>query len=94
MRRDGHIIEEITAQENLEQAFDTVVRGTYRKSIREGRWLVQFRDTRNGQLSKFFTDCDEMKSNLETLSGMGEIPFATTIEAEYFGDNKVKYKFT
>lgn len=58
------------------------------------RWLVQFRDTRNGQLSKFFTDCDEMKSNLETLSKMGEIPFATTIEAEYFGDNKVKYKFT
>ena len=58
------------------------------------RWLVQFRDTRTGALSKFFTDCDEMKSNLDTLRDMGEIPFATTIAAEYFGDNKVKYKFT
>lgn len=25
---------------------------------------------------------------------MGEIPFSTVIAAEYFGDNKVKYKFT
>ena len=58
------------------------------------RWLVQFRDTRNGSLSKFFTDCDEMKSNLDVLEQMGEIPFSTVIAAEYFGDNKVKYKFT
>ena len=58
------------------------------------RWLVQFRDTRNGSLSKFFTDCDEMKSNLDKLEEMGEIPFSTVIAAEYFGDNKVKYKFT
>lgn len=58
------------------------------------RWLVQFRDTRNGTLSKFFTDCDEMKNILDQLDNMNEIPFATTIAAEYFGDNKVKYKFT
>ncbi len=58
------------------------------------RWLVQFRDTRTGELSKFFTDSDEMKSNLETLSAMGEIPFSTVIAAEYFGGSKVKYKFT
>lgn len=58
------------------------------------RWLVQFRDTRNGSLSKFFTDCDEMKNLLGQLDEMHEIPFATTIAAEYFGDNKVKYKFT
>lgn len=58
------------------------------------RWLVQFRDTRNGSLSKFFTDCDEMKNILDQLDERNEIPFATTIAAEYFGDNKVKYKFT
>lgn len=58
------------------------------------RWLVQFRDTRNGSLSKFFTDSDEMKCLLNQLDDMHEIPFATTIAAEYFGDNKVKYKFT
>lgn len=58
------------------------------------RWLVQFRDTRNGSLSKFFTDCDEMKNLLDQLDEMHEIPFSTTIAAEYFGDNKVKYKFT
>lgn len=58
------------------------------------RHLVQFRDTRNGSLSKFFTACDEMKSNLEQIEAMGELPFCTTIAAEYFGDNKVKYKFT
>lgn len=58
------------------------------------RHLVQFRDTRNGSLSKFFTACDEMKAALDTLEKMGEIPFSTTIAAEYFGDNKVKYKFT
>lgn len=58
------------------------------------RWLVQFRDTRNGSLSKFFTDSDEMKNILNQLDELNEIPFATTIAAEYFGDNKVKYKFT
>lgn len=58
------------------------------------RWLVQFRDTRDGTLKKFFTDCDEMKNNLDKLEEMGEIPFSTVIAAEYFGDNKVKYKFT
>lgn len=58
------------------------------------RWLVMFRDTRTNEINKFFTDCDEMKQNLEQASGMGEIPFATVVAAEYFGDNKVKYKFT
>jgi len=58
------------------------------------RHLVQFRDTRNGSLSKFFTACDEMKSNLEQIEELGEFPFSTTIAAEYFGENKVKYKFT
>lgn len=58
------------------------------------RWLVMFRDTRTNEISKFFTDCDEMKQALDTLEGMKEIPFATVIGVEFFGDNKVKYKFT
>lgn len=58
------------------------------------RWLVQFRDTRNGALSKFFTASEEMQSDLEQIEAMDELPFATTIAAEYFGENKVKYKFT
>ncbi len=44
MKRDGHIIEEITERDNLEEAFDTVVRGTFRKSLREGRWLLAHRE--------------------------------------------------
>lgn len=43
MKRDGYIIEEIVQQSNLEQAFDSVVRGTLRKSLREGRWLIEHR---------------------------------------------------
>ena len=58
------------------------------------RCLVMYRDTRTNELSKFCTDCDEMKQNLSQAKGMGEIPFSTVIAAEYFGDNKVKYKFT
>ena len=58
------------------------------------RCLVMYRDTRTNELSKFFTDCDEMKQNLAQSKDMGEIPFSTVIAAEYFGDNKVKYKFT
>lgn len=58
------------------------------------RWLVKYRDTRTNEICKFFTDCDEMKQNLEQASSMGEVPFSTVIAAEYFGDNKVKYKFT
>lgn len=58
------------------------------------RWLVMFRDTRTNETAKFFTDCDEMKKALEAAQEMGEIPFASVISAEYFGDNKTKYIFT
>lgn len=58
------------------------------------RCLVMYRDCRTNELSKFFTDCDEMKQNLAAAKEMGEIPFSTVIAAEYFGDNNVKYKFT
>lgn len=43
MKREGYIIEEIIARENLEESFDTVVRGTQRKSLREGKWLTNHR---------------------------------------------------
>lgn len=58
------------------------------------RWLVIYRDPRTNETSKFFTDCDEMKQALETAQAADFLPFRTIIKAEYFGDNKVKYKFT
>ena len=39
-KRDGYVIEEIIERSNLEEAFDTVLRGTLRKSLSEGRWLL------------------------------------------------------
>lgn len=58
------------------------------------RWLVKFRDTRTNEIAKFFTDCEEMKLALNAAEQMGEIPFSSVIGVDYFGDNKVKYKFT
>lgn len=58
------------------------------------RWLVMYRDPRTNETSKFFTDCDEMKQALESAQAANFLPFRTIIKAEYFGDNKVKYKFT
>lgn len=58
------------------------------------RWLVMYRDPRTNETSEFFTDCDEMKQALETAQAADFLPFRTIIKAEYFGDNKVKYKFT
>lgn len=43
MKRDGHIIEEIVEWRNLQDSFDSVVRGTERKEMREGRWLHEHR---------------------------------------------------
>ena len=43
MKRDGHIIEEIVEWSNLEASFDTVVCGTERKSLQEGKWLIAHR---------------------------------------------------
>jgi len=43
MKRDGYIIEEIVEQSNLEEAFDAVVRGTERKELSEGKWLLEHR---------------------------------------------------
>ena len=44
MKRDGYIIEEIIDQKNLEDSFDTVVRGTERKNSVEGKWLIAHRE--------------------------------------------------
>lgn len=64
------------------------------KTKYSNRWLVMYRDPRTNETSKFFTDCDEMKQALETAQAADFLPFRTIIKAEYFGDNKVKYKFT
>ena len=45
MKRIGYVIEEAVQMSNLEEAFDTVVRGTKRKQSREGRWLVANRES-------------------------------------------------
>lgn len=44
MKRIGYVIEEIIERNNLEEAFDTVVRGTERKECAEGRWLIANRE--------------------------------------------------
>lgn len=43
-KRDGYVIEEIIARENLEEAFDVVLSGNLRKSLREGKWLLAHRE--------------------------------------------------
>ena len=58
------------------------------------RWLVKFRDPRTNETSKFFTDCEEMKQALDAAEAANFIPFKPVIVAEFFGDNKAKYKFT
>lgn len=59
------------------------------------RYLISFRDKATGEFGKFFTNSDEMKSILESLSGMKEaFPFETVIRSEIYGAGKTKYKFT
>lgn len=44
MRREGHIIEEIVAAENMEASFKAVMRGARRKKSRVGHLLLEHRD--------------------------------------------------
>ena len=44
MKRIGFVIEEIIQMSNMEEAFDTVVRGKKRKESSDGRWLLAHRD--------------------------------------------------
>lgn len=56
MRREGHIIEEITAYPNMSQSFDQVLRGTVRKRSRQGRWLLAHREEVIAELSAKIAD--------------------------------------
>ncbi len=44
MRREGHIVEEITEYSNMSDSFDRVLRGSKRKRSRQGRYLLAHRD--------------------------------------------------
>lgn len=66
MKRDGYIIEEIIEQSNLEEAFDAVVKGTKRKCLHEGKWLLEHRE-------EFLKDVrDEIVSGNVTLGDYHE----------------------
>lgn len=59
------------------------------------RYLISFRDKATGEFGKFFTNSDEMKSILESLSQMSDaFPFETVIRSEIYAGGKTKYKFT
>lgn len=59
------------------------------------RYLVSFRDKLTGEFGKFFTNSDEMKSILESLSNMKDaFPFETTIRSEIYSGGRTKHKFT
>lgn len=62
----------------------------------EKLYLVSFKDKATNTFGKFFTNSEEMKSILDSLSEMeGEVfPFETVIRSEIFGNGKIKYKFT
>lgn len=57
------------------------------------RWVVQFQRD-DGSLGKYLTNDSEQKFWLNEFRNDGKIPFETTITPEYFGQGKVRYKFT
>lgn len=56
MRREGHIIEEITDYGNMADSFDQVLRGTARKRSRQGHWLLAHREEVIQDLTKKIND--------------------------------------
>ncbi|WP_418981734.1 reverse transcriptase domain-containing protein [Alistipes sp.] len=59
----------------------------------DDRCIVQIE--MNGEMRKFFTDSEEMKSILQQIREMPDgFPFETIIKSEQFGKNKTKYIFT
>ena len=56
MRREGHIMEEITDYGNMSEAFDRVLRGTKRKRCRQGRYLLEHREEVIGELTASLKD--------------------------------------
>ena len=56
MRREGHIMEEITDYGNMSEAFDRVLCGTKRKRCRQGRYLLEHREEVIGELTASLKD--------------------------------------
>ncbi len=56
MRRDGHIIEEITGHSNMSDAFDKVLRGKRRKQSEQGQYLLAHREDVIDSLAAQITD--------------------------------------
>ena len=56
MRREGHIMEEVTAWNNMQEAFDAVLRGTKRKTCRQGRYLLEHREETIAELTAQLKD--------------------------------------
>jgi hypothetical protein len=62
----------------------------------DNRYLVSFKDIRTSEMGKFFTNSEEMKSQLDLVSGIeGGFPFSTTIRSENFENGRgLHYFFT
>ena len=56
MRREGHIMEEITTYANMSEAFDRVLRGRKRKRHRQGRDLILNREKYIAKLAESLAD--------------------------------------
>ena len=57
------------------------------------RYVVQFQKD-DGSIGKYLTNDSEQKFWLNKFKEDGKIPFDCHITPEYFGQGKVKYKFT
>ncbi|OAV69157.1 Retron-type reverse transcriptase [Bacteroidales bacterium Barb6] len=57
----------------------------------EGRYVVQYE--LDGAKSKFITNSEEMKSILDQIRELKELPFKATIHRKAFGQGKTKYVF-
>lgn len=56
MRREGHIMEEVTDYGNMPEAFDAVLRGKKRKTCCAGRYLLEPRDEVTKELTTRLKD--------------------------------------
>lgn len=56
MRRDGHIIEEVVATDNMKASFRSVLRGKDRKCSRVGRYLLAHEDEVIAELQRRIAD--------------------------------------
>ena len=56
MRREGYIIEEIIAPQNMEESFDYVMRSKKRRTSRTGRYIMRHKDEVIADLSRRIGD--------------------------------------